>query len=199
MPTLPSRHGSGRRLLPGRLALICCALACHAIAQSPLRSLELSHDGDAYVVKALMFAPVSEAIAWDVLTDFPHMAKWVPNLHDSFVVKPGDKRFTIEQHGAAKFAGMSFAYSSVREIVLNPRQTIESTQLQGSMKQQHSLMTLSPEAHGTRMQYQLEFIPSLLASLAMSDDFLKHEIEEQFIAIVGEMLRRKKQEGNAAR
>ena len=75
--------------------------------------------------------------------------------------------------------------------VVNPQTTIESTQIKGSMKLQHSLMTVSAEESGTRMQYRLEVIPSFLASAVMSEDFLKHEIEEQFTAIIGEMVRRK--------
>lgn len=191
MPTHLSLQGLFHAYLRGWLAVIVCAAATNALAQSPIRSIEVAYDGETYVVKALMFAPVSQAIAWDVLTDFPNMAKWVPNVRESTVVKPGDKRFTIEQQGAAKFAGLSFSYTSLREIVVNPQTTIESTQIKGSMKLQHSLMTVSAEDSGTRMQYRLEVIPSFLASAVMSEDFLKHEIEEQFTAIIGEMVRRK--------
>jgi hypothetical protein len=178
--------------LRGCFAWVVWALAANALAQSPMRSIEVTYDGDTYVVKALMFAPVAQAIAWDVLTDFPHMANWVPNVQESTIVKPGDTRFTIEQRGTAKFAGLSFSYTSLREIVLNPQTTIDSKQIKGSMKLQHSLMTVSPEGDGTRMQYQLEVVPSMLASAVMSQDYLKHEIEEQFTAIVGEMIKRKK-------
>lgn len=192
MPTRVSLRRFVHACLGGLLALAACTLAANAAAQSPVRSIDVTHDGDTYVVKALMFAPVSLAIAWDVLTDFPNMAKWVPNVTESTIVKPGDKQFTIEQRGTAKFAGLSFSYTSLREIVVNPQTTIKSTQVKGSMKLQQSLMTVSPEGDGTRMQYQLELVPSMLASAVMSEDFLKHEIEEQFTAIVGEMIKRKK-------
>jgi hypothetical protein len=192
MPRHPLLPGLARVCLRVWLAVIVCAMASSALAQSPMRSIDVKYDGKTYVVKALMFAPVTQAIAWDVLTDFPNMAKWVPNVRESTVVKPGDKRFTIEQRGVAKFAGLSFSYTSLREIVLNPQSTIDSTQVEGSMKLQHSLMTVSPEDNGTRMLYQLEVVPSFPASAVMSEDFLKHEIEEQFTAIIGEMVKRKK-------
>ena len=83
-----------RHCLRGCLALAACAMAATALAQSPVRSMEVTYDGDTYVVKAQMFAPVTQAIAWDVLTDFPNMAKWVPNVRESIIVKPGDKQFT---------------------------------------------------------------------------------------------------------
>jgi uncharacterized membrane protein len=187
-----SLQGFARACLRGGLALAACAVAASAAAQSPVRSVDVTYDGTTYVVKAEMFAPVSHSIAWDVLTDFPNMPGWVPNLRESKIVKPGDKQITIEQNGVAKFGPLSFSYTSQREIVMNPQTTIQSTQVKGSMRRQQSLMTLSAEGDGTRMQYQLEIVPSILASTVLSPDFLKHEIDEQFTAIVGEMVKRKK-------
>jgi len=80
----------------------------------------------------------------------------------------------------------------VREIVMEPQKSILSTQTKGSMRHQQSLMKLSPEGDGTLMEYRLEVEPNLIASTVMSKDFLAHEIDEQFTAIVGEMIKRKK-------
>jgi|APFre7841882630_1041343.scaffolds.fasta_scaffold15184_1 uncharacterized membrane protein len=192
MSTRASLQRFARASLRGWLALAVFTIAASAAAQSPVRSIDVAYDGETYVVKARMFAPVPQTIAWDVLTDFTHMAGWVPNVIESTVVKPGDKQMTIEQRGNAKFGALSIAYTSLREIVLNPQVTILSTQVKGSMKRQKSLMTLSADGDGTRMQYELELVPSFLASTVLSPDFLKHEIEEQFTAIVGEMVKRKK-------
>jgi carbon monoxide dehydrogenase subunit G len=192
MSTRSSLQGLAHACLRGSLALAAFAIAASAAAQSPVRNIDVAYDGETYVVKARMFAPVPQATAWDVLTDFANMAKWVPNVRESIIVKPGDKQMTIEQRGTAKFGGLSFSYTSLREIVLNPQTTIQATQIKGSMKRQQSLMTVGAEGDGTRLQYQLELVPSLLASAVVSQDFLKHEIEEQFTAIVGEMVRRKK-------
>jgi uncharacterized membrane protein len=178
--------------LHGCLALAASVLATGAAAESPVRSIDVTYDGTTYVVNAQMFAPVPQAVAWDVLTDFPNMAKWVPNVVESRVVTPGDKQMTIEQKGNAKFGALSFSYTSLREMVLNPQATIQSTQVKGSMKKQVSLMTLSADTGGTKLQYRLELIPTWPASSVLSPDFLKHELDEQFTAIVAEMVKRKK-------
>jgi Polyketide cyclase / dehydrase and lipid transport len=181
-----------RACLRGGIALVFFAIAAEASAQSPVRSIDVAYDGETYVVKADMFAPVAPTIAWDVLTDFAHMAGWVPNLRESNVVKQDGPQLTIEQRGNAKFGALSIPYTSVREIAMNPQTTIRSTQVKGSMRKQQSLMTLSADGDGTKLLYQLELVPSFLASGVLSKDFLKHEIEEQFTAIVGEMIKRKK-------
>jgi len=174
------------------LALAAFAMAAGAAAQSPVRNIDVAYDGEKYVVKAQMFAAVPQTIAWAVLTDFNNMAGWVPNVRESRVVKSADKQMTIEQSGTAKLGPLSFSYTSLREIVMDPQTTIQSTQVKGSMKRQQSLMTLSPETGGTRMQYQLEIVPSALVSTVMSQDLLKRNIEEEFTAIVGEMNKRGK-------
>jgi len=178
--------------LRGAVALAVAAIASGASAQSPVRSIDVNYDGETYVVKAVMFAPVVQAIAWDVLTDFAHMAGWVPNVRESSVLKQEGSQMMIEQRGTAKFGVLSIPYTTVREIVMNPQTTIRSTQVKGSMRKLQSLMTLSADGDGTHMLYQLELVPSVFASGALSKDFLKHEVEEQFTAIVGEMMKRKK-------
>ena len=192
MSTRVSLPAFAHACLRGCLALVACAFALGAAAQSPVRSVDVVQDGDSYVLTAQMFAPVNQAIVWDVLTDFGNMEKWVPNVLESRIVTPGEKQMTIEQKGNAKFGSLSFAYTSVREIVLTPRTSILSTQVKGSMKKQVSLMTISSEGDGTKLQYKLELVPSFLAARVISPDFLKHEINEQFTAIIGEMVKRKK-------
>ena len=187
-----SMQGFVQACLRTCLLVGCCGWAASAAAQSPVRSVDVAYDGNTYVVTAHMFAPASQSIAWDVLTDFANMAAWVPNVRHSSILKKAGNQLTIEQSGTVKFGLLSFSYTSVREIVLTPQTTIQSTQTKGEMKRQQSLMELIPEANGTRLQYRLELEPSGLASAVISQDRLKHDIDEQFTAIVGEMVRRKK-------
>ncbi len=174
------------------MACIAGALATVALADSPVRKIDVTRDGDAYVLKADISAPVPPTLAWEVLTDFANMARWVPNVSDSHVLKAGVSSLTIEQRGTVKFGGLKFDYVSQREIELDDQTAIHSTQIKGSMKKQASLMKVSPQGAGTLMQYRLELLPSFPASAVISEDLLKQEAIEQFTAIVAEMLRRKK-------
>lgn len=182
-----------RRLL--LLAGLAC-LAAQALAQdkaSPIRSVDVTQNGDGYVATIVMQAPVPPTIAWDVLTDFDNMQKWVPNVKESKVVSnEGANTLTIEQKGEAKLGLASFPYTSVRKMQLEPGKSILSTQVSGSMRKLVSLMRVSPDGAGTRLDYKLELVPSLAAALAMSKDRLKNDLTEQFTAIVGEMVRRAK-------
>ena len=137
-----------------------------------------------------MYAPVQSAVAWDVLTDFDHMANWVPNVKESKVLKRENNSVTIEQRGTAKFGAASFNYVTERQLEMNKPLSIKSVQTKGSLKRVESLMKVEPDGNGTRLVYHIEIVPNLLASAVMSKSFLEHEITEQFTAIIGEMTKR---------
>jgi carbon monoxide dehydrogenase subunit G len=172
------------------LLLVSCAYAAN---ETPIRSIDIVQDSDGYVANVVMFAPVPASTAWEVLTDFEHMAGWVPNVRDSKVISRDGNSVTVEQQGVAKFGVASFRYTSVRQMRLDPQRTVHSTQIKGSMRRLESLMTLSPEGDGTKLTYHLEMVPAGLAAAALSTEFLKHELTEQFGAIIEEMSRRARQ------
>jgi len=161
-----------------------------AATEGPIRSIDIVQESGGYVANVVMFAPVPASVAWEVLTDFEHMAAWVPNVRESKVIAGETNTVTVEQQGVAKFGIASFPYTSVREMQLDPQRTVHSTQIKGSMRRLESLMTLLPEGNDTQLTYHLEMVPAGLAAAVLSKDFLKHELSEQFTAIVGEMVRR---------
>jgi carbon monoxide dehydrogenase subunit G len=166
------------------------ALCCHAAAETPIRSLAVAYDGTTYVCDVVMLAPVPRSLAWDVLTDFEHMAQWVPNVRQSKVVQRDDHAVTVEQRGVVKYGLVGFPYATERRIELHLPSTIHSTQTKGSLQRVESLMTLESVAAGTRLTYHLEVVPSRLAGAVLSTGFLEHELAEQFGAIIEEMTRR---------
>lgn len=163
--------------------------ACIA-ADSPIRNVDVTYDGETYVLDARMFAPVSRSVAWDVLIDFDHMARWVPNVSESKVLKREDNTVTIEQRGVAKYGLASIPYVTERKVEITVPDVIKSTQIKGSLRRVESMMMVEPDGNGTRLNYHLEIVPSGLASALLSKAFLEHEISEQFGAIIGEMVRR---------
>ena len=188
-----ARHDPPARAAWTTLALsLLLAASAAASAQSPIRSIDVVEKDDGYVANLVMFAPVPTTVAWDVLTDFDKMAGWVPNVRESKVLARDGNVLEIEQRGVAKFGLLSFPYTSVRKMVLDPQRTVQATQVKGSMKRLESLMRVSAEGTGTQLKYRLELVPAGLAAAALSPEFLKHELTEQYTAIVGEMVRRAK-------
>jgi carbon monoxide dehydrogenase subunit G len=188
-------QSSSRRAIMKRagclfLAMLALAGNPASAAEPPIRSLDVNFDGEVYVVNAVFFALAPLGIAWDVLTDFDRLAKWVPNVTESKVLKRDEAGVTVEQRGVAKYGAASFPYTTERKIALNPPANIKTAQIKGNMRRVESNINLEPDGKGTRILYRLEIVPSLFAGAVMSKKFVEHEITEQFTAIVGEMNRR---------
>jgi carbon monoxide dehydrogenase subunit G len=169
-------------------------LAMPAFAQEKVgvRSVDISQNDDGYVANMVMYAPVSRKIAWDVLTDFENMEKWVPSVKESTITSREGNVLTVEQKGATKFGLLSIPYTSVRRMQLDPEKSVLATQVSGSMKRLVSLMRLSQDGSGIRLDYKLELTPSAIAATAISKDTLRGQLTDQFNAIIGEMVRRAK-------
>lgn len=177
----------GRRWLG--LALLVATLACHA-APAAIRSIRVVHDGATYVCDVDMLVPVPSLVAWSVLTDFDHMAQWVPNVRLSRVLQRGDAAVTVEQRGVVKSGVAGFPYATERRVELHPRTAIHATQTKGSLQRVESLMLLEPDGASTHLTYHLELVPSRLAGAILSVHTMEQELAEQFGAIIGEMMRR---------
>ena len=172
------------------VAMLLVASYPAVAAESPIRKLDVTYEGDAYIVNAIFVAAAPPNIAWDVLTDFDRLAKWVPNVAESKVIKREDAAVTVEQRGVAKYGAASFPYVTERRIELRPPSGIKTAQIKGNMRRVESTIMLEAEGNGTRIVYHLEIVPSLIAGAVMSKQFVEHETGEQFTAIVGEMVRR---------
>ena len=186
---VPERRRVGSWRSAALLAVFLIARAA-AATETPIRSIEIVQDSDRYVADVVMFAPVPAHVAWEVLTDFEHMAAWVPNVRESKVIERESDTVTVEQQGVAKFGLASLPYTSLRQLQLDPRRTVRSTQIKGSMRRLESLMTLTQDGNGTQLTYHLEMVPAGLAAAVLSKDLLRHELTEQFTAIIEEMIRR---------
>jgi carbon monoxide dehydrogenase subunit G len=184
-----------RRLLAA--TVVCVPLAAITGASmaavggdSPIRSIDVQQKAEGYSADVVMIVPVPQSVAWDVLTDFEHQANWVPNVKESKVIKRDGDTLVIEQQGSAKFGLASVPYTSQRRQELVKPTSIHSTQVSGSMRKIDSMMRLEPDGNGTRLNYHLDLVPSLLTVAVVNKQALEKQLDEQFTAIIGEMMRR---------
>ncbi len=147
--------------------------------------------GSSFSVEVAVHVPVPVAVAWAVLTDFDHMADFVPNLKSSQVVERGDSTLRISQKGTVRYGLFSSDFESMREIRLVPQREIHSHAVGGSAKRMDSVMRLQGEEGGTRLRYSLQVQPAVWFPPLIGPALVRHEIAEQFSAILREMVRRK--------
>ena len=151
----------------------------------------VERSGSSFSVEVVMHVPVPVALAWAVLTDFDHMADFVPNLKTSQVVERGDSMLKISQKGTARYGVFTADFESMREIRLVPQREIHSHAVGGSAKRMDSVMRLEAEEGGTRLRYSLQVQPAVWFPPLIGPALVRHETAEQFSAVLREMVRRK--------
>lgn len=152
--------------------------------------VRVERDGALFRLDVVMHAPVPQALAYAVLTDFEHMASFIPNLQSSQVLSRQGPVWTVRQTGTARWGLLALAFESVRELVLDPPQEIRARSIGGSFARMDSRMQLSPEPGGTRLHYHAEGVPGDWFPPLIGPALIRHETAEQFTAMLQEMQRR---------
>lgn len=183
-----------------KLFFVFCALAAllgpvqfagaEELPAVPDNAVSVQHSGASFTVDVTLFTPVPPALAWAVLTDFDHMASFVPNLSSSQVLERSDTLLKVEQKGVARYGFFSANLESVREIRLSPQHEIRAHNVSGNVKSLDSVMQLHADGSGTRLHYHAVAVPGFWFPPLIGPSLVRHETAEQFSAMLREMLRR---------
>ncbi|MEO5797549.1 MAG: SRPBCC family protein [Rhodoferax sp.] len=174
-------------------ALLCpvpVALAADAPAAVADSDVHVERANGAFTVDMVIHVPVDAARAWAVLTDFEHMADFVPNLTSSQVSDRSDNQLKVTQKGVAKYGFFSTKFESVREIHLVPTHEIRAHGVGGNIQRMESLMQLEPDGSGTKLTYHAEVLPGFWFPPLIGPSMVQHETAEQFSAMLHEMTKR---------
>lgn len=177
-PSFPSlRH------LALLLFMLPCLAAFAGVAPEP--DIRVQEQDGTLIVDISYRLPVGQRVAWDVLTDFDAMDKFVPNMEHSRVLQRDGKRIEVEQKGHVSFGILSFAYESRRQIELTPYQTLRSRSLVGT--KMDSTTTLIPSGSGTQLTYRAVAVPDLPVPTSVIISGLTDSLRAQFKAMEQEM------------
>jgi ribosome-associated toxin RatA of RatAB toxin-antitoxin module len=166
------------------------AAATPGLAVAIEMQVSVQRRGDLLVVDAVLVAPVSQREAWSVLTDFDAMAAYVPNLTSSRVMQRDGKHLRVEQRGVARWGPLAHEFTTLRDIELDPIAQVRSQAFGGTLRRMKSLTRFAAIAGGTEIRHHLEFEVDTWMPDLLIEPFLRHEVREQFEAVVEEMVRR---------
>lgn len=157
-----------------------------------LDDISVDYRDGRYFATLSLYVAVPPSLAQQVLTDFDHMAEFIPNLSSSRIVSHTGNIFVIEQQGRAGFGPFSIRFASERRVELRPGGWLISQAISGTAKATHSELHIQEEKRGTRIDYHLEMQPDQWMPSSLGVNFMRHELYEQFGALAGEMERRHK-------
>lgn len=157
-----------------------------------LDDIAVTYRDGSYLANLSLYVAVPPALAQQVLTDFDHMAEFIPNLTHSRIISHAGNVFMIEQQGRAGFGPFSIRFASERRVELQTGGWLISQAISGTAKATHSELHIQEEKRGTRLDYHLEMKPDQWMPSSIGVSFMRHELLEQFGALAREMERRQK-------
>ena len=161
-----------------------------AFGADPTIAVDVAQAGEGFIVDATMDVLVPQATAWDVLTDFDHMAAILSNVKASKVTRRDGNIWIVRQEGVARFGLLAFSFESEREMRLEPTKRILAKSLSGTLKRMESETKIAPIDQGIQIKYHAELVPDSALARMFGASFVRHEVEEQFLTMGREMMQR---------
>ncbi len=127
---------------------------------------------------------------WDVLTDFDHMARFLPHLEVSRAEDRGPLRVRVYQKGAATSGPFRFAFENVRDVELTPVRYIRSRFVSGDLNASEYETELEEGEASVHIINRGRYVSKMLVPPIVGPLLVAGETRRQFVQIRDEILRR---------
>jgi hypothetical protein len=171
--------------------LVAPAYALDVPSLPPVTVQATERDGHV-IFNAQFVAPVTQAQAFAVLTDFDHMAQFLPNMTQSKIIARQGNHWHVKQQGQLQLGLVSMSLDSERDIEIVQMDQINARSINSSNGPFSSKMQLQPQGRLTQMSYQADWLPSSAVMRSLGKQYLQQQIALQFGAMQKEMLKRGK-------
>lgn len=134
-------------------------------------------------ILASVVIPQSIEQVWQVITDYEHLADFIPNLTQSTLLPSPEGRIRLEQVGAQCFLRVKFCARVVLEMTENFPNQIGFTMSEGDFKQFEGTWRLQPTSQGTQLSYEVSVQPPRAMPVALIEHHLCRSITINLLAI----------------
>jgi len=174
-----------------KLALaLCIAQPFAGLRAADDVSIEATRRDDALevVCRATLAAPA--ALIWETLTDYDHLAEFIPGMRSSQVLSRRGAVSVVAQVGEAHFLFFSVPIEVTLASTERPPNLIEAKLLKGTLKRMDGAYRIAPQSGGRALLswtgvVEADAMPPLFGELVM-----RANIEAQFRGMVREIERR---------
>ena len=176
-----------------RVALLFALAAApglvHAAGAEAIET-HIERQGEYITVNASALLQVDARIAWEVLSDYDHLAQFIPDVKSSRVVSRGGNRLLVEQKGEFGFFFYRQPVEVMLEVVEEPRRRIDARRISGNIRDLETYYELKASGPGLKLDYGGRFIPEFSVPPFFGMAMVRRIIERRFRAMVDEIVRR---------
>lgn len=153
-------------------------------------SVETTRQGDYIVIDAGAEVQADVRIVWEVLSDYDHLAEFIPNLKVSRVLSRSTDGVVVEQQGEYAFLFFSQPIEVRLLVVETPPHRIVSRAISGSFREMTGSYELAPIPGGVKLRYVGRMLPNFDLPPFFGVVAARAAAEKQFRGMVAEIRRR---------
>ena len=122
---------------------------------------------------------------WQVITDYAHLADFIPSLTTSNLISNSEGRIRLEQIGAQCFLKIKFCARVVLDMTENFPSKVSFCMKEGDFKQFEGAWYLQPseDEATTLLSYDLLVKPPLAMPVGLIEKHLCHNLTQNLVAI----------------
>lgn len=176
-----------RKFLPW---ILLVATLAHASARAQQLSIRTARDGEFVTVSATVLMKVDPDIAWAVLSDYDHLARFIPDMKSSRVILRDGNRVRVEQRGDVGFFFYREPVNVILEIHEEPPYRMTARSIEGNVRGLETRYDLHSSTSGVKLDYAGRFVPEFTIPPLIGMPIVSRLIERRFRAMVEEIQRR---------
>jgi carbon monoxide dehydrogenase subunit G len=184
MSVTPTRFGAALFLV------LAAATGLVRAAAAPAIETRIERQGEYIAVNASTLIQVDARIAWEVLSDYDHLAQFIPDMKSSRVVSRDGNRVRVEQKGDFGFFFYRQPVEVMLEVVEEPQRRIDARRISGNIRDLETRYELKASDAGVKLDYIGRFIPEFSVPPFFGMAMVRRVIERRFRAMVEEIVRR---------
>src|SRR5256712_8229277 len=148
---------TGRCARPAVLFASCALLAaqCLPCSAAPAHeiAIEIAREGEFVSVRASAELKASPRIAWEVLTDYDHLAEFIPDVRSSRVLRRDPDGVLVEQKGEFGFLFFRQPIEVTMAVSEQPPRRIVARAVAGNMRDMEGSYELQASGAGLRLAH----------------------------------------------
>jgi hypothetical protein len=156
-------------------------------------TVHATKDGAAMLVDVDCPVAASRSIAWEVLTDYDNMSRFISNVEYSHIQQRAGNLLTVRQSGKAKHGIFSIGFDNIREVELRPFDEIRSRLTGGDLRGSIFTTQLIGRDGELHIVNTGRYTASIWVPPIIGPALIESETRKQFGEMRAEMLRRQAQ------
>jgi len=167
----------------------CLTVASRSAWSGPEVEVKRSHG--IFSVHATAPVAVDVETAWQVLTDYNHLAEFVPGMKSSRVVSVAGEPLRVEQKGEAGFLFFSRAFEVALEIEGLPPGQLKFHAVSGDMKRMQGEWRIRRNTDAAvELEYEAEIEPDFWVPPLIGTALMRRDVGKNVEGVVREMVKR---------